>query len=444
MLAELSRCSSERLDVWIASLPDVAKVDMLRRLQLMRSRLIETLLPKLDFFFHIPFRALGIFWAECGGVLSVCQQICRECIAEYEYAMQLGHRAHRVAHRLFRIGTVCRAELDLWVLASQPLRCFREAYRLLLEYALCPPTERCIEAVHALIQRVGRVATNSNPPYVVAKIRENQSLDELRVDISFYSYVVEQWRPTRLLSTVLSLRIPEDTLRSMTRTYKIKTIYQCTPASQHESIVDRAPGRNSHLQLALAGPVEDPSPEPWKQMVYCLKELFVERSTCSVPRDLFDAALACDFDYSTNRNVLDDLVTISFAVDDNVFESDHLSGQAFFVVTNARPEKRTTVLLQHLKPMWSMIRVSTCTVQHISNRQVYVHQSQDQQASLDLRSSVEQYAYVARSALSWTRVDVAAAVKQKPRLTDPAILDAPLFGLPSSLFIKAYHDALRK
>ena len=174
MLAELSRCSSERLDAWIASLPDVAKVGMLRRLQLMRSRLIETLLFKLEFFFHIPFRALGIFWAECGGVLSVCQQICRECIAEYEQATQLGRRVHRVAHRLFRIGTVCRAELDLWVLSSLPLRCFREAWRLLLEYARCPLTERCIEAVHALIQRVGRVATNSNPPYVVAKVRETQ------------------------------------------------------------------------------------------------------------------------------------------------------------------------------------------------------------------------------------------------------------------------------
>ena len=57
MLVELSRCSSERLDAWITSLPDVVKVDMLRRLQLMRSRLIETLISKLDFFFHMPFRA---------------------------------------------------------------------------------------------------------------------------------------------------------------------------------------------------------------------------------------------------------------------------------------------------------------------------------------------------------------------------------------------------
>ena len=71
MLAELSRCSTERLDAWIAMIPYDAKVDVLRRLQLMRSRLIETLLFKLEFFFHIPFRALGIFWAECGGVLSV-------------------------------------------------------------------------------------------------------------------------------------------------------------------------------------------------------------------------------------------------------------------------------------------------------------------------------------------------------------------------------------
>ena len=121
--------------------------------------------------------------------------VCRECIAEHEQATQLGHRVHRVAHRLFRIGTVCRAELDLWVLSEQPLRCFRAAYRLLLEYALCPLTERCIEAVHALIQRVGRVAINSNPPYVVTKVRETQSLDQLGADTSFHKHVAEQWRP---------------------------------------------------------------------------------------------------------------------------------------------------------------------------------------------------------------------------------------------------------
>ena len=47
MFAELERCSSDRFDEWISQLSPADAAPLLRRLQLMRSRLIETLKAKL-------------------------------------------------------------------------------------------------------------------------------------------------------------------------------------------------------------------------------------------------------------------------------------------------------------------------------------------------------------------------------------------------------------
>lgn len=127
--SEFQRCSrrwpvvqADRLDEWMFAMPAAEGGAFLRRLQLMRSRIIETLQSKLVFLWHIPYGAIGIVWCECGGVLGVCQQITRYCIAEYDEAVTLGREVHRVAHRLFAIGTRCRADLDAWVGTSQPLK----------------------------------------------------------------------------------------------------------------------------------------------------------------------------------------------------------------------------------------------------------------------------------------------------------------------------------
>ena len=155
LLAELARCSSDRLDGWLLRVPLVARAELLRRLQLMRSRIIETLQAKLKFLFHIPFRVIGMFWCECKGDLGRCKLIADECITEYDNAAAAGFPLHRVARRLLAPGSVCRAELELWIRSSEPLSVFPTVYRMLLEYALCPFVERAIEVVHAMIKRVG-------------------------------------------------------------------------------------------------------------------------------------------------------------------------------------------------------------------------------------------------------------------------------------------------
>ena len=233
----------------------------------MRSRIIETLQSKLVFLWHIPYRAIGIFWCECGGVLGVCQQIARDCIAEYDEAVTLGREVHRVAHRLFAIGTRCRADLVAWVGTSQPLKHFVHAYSILLEYALCPFVERCIEAVHAIIKRVGKSAPYSNPPYIVARVKEEQTMKLVETNSDFRGLVVKSWAAPRLLHDVLVLRYTADELHRMDRRTRINSNYQCSPEAQHEDLAVRHTRRDLHLRLALAPHVDAVCPEPWKQVI---------------------------------------------------------------------------------------------------------------------------------------------------------------------------------
>ena len=107
LLAELGRCTSETLDLWISQLPVEKAGLFLRRLQGMRSRIVEVLQEKLSLFRNIPWKAMGGFWGECGGILSKAKTIIRECLADYDHAVLLARPIHRFSHYMFRKGSLC-------------------------------------------------------------------------------------------------------------------------------------------------------------------------------------------------------------------------------------------------------------------------------------------------------------------------------------------------
>ena len=131
LLAELGRCTSETLNLWISQVPVENAGLSLRRLQGMRSRIVEVLKEKLSLFRNIPSKAMGVFWGECGGLLSKSNTIIRGCIADYELAVLLARPIHRFSHYMFRVGNVCRAEMELWLGSAFDLHLFPAAYRVL-------------------------------------------------------------------------------------------------------------------------------------------------------------------------------------------------------------------------------------------------------------------------------------------------------------------------
>lgn len=230
-----------------------------------------------------------------------------------------------------------------------------------MEYALCPVVERCIEAVHAAIKRIGKSTPSCPPPHIVSRVREGQTLDLFRASSSFKTFVATSWWSNRVLDDVLVLRYSGEELAAMTRLTKIKKVYQCIAERQHESTVGRQHHRDLHASLALARFVEAPCPEDWRQCLVYIKDLCVEGRVFSVPRDMFDAAVNGQFEYTARGDLLQRLLTMSLDALE-LTTADAIAGYSFFVVTNARPEKRTTVVVPHLASTRMSIRVSPCVV----------------------------------------------------------------------------------
>ena len=150
------------------------------------------------------------------------RRLLKECLVEFDQAVIAGRSLHRVARRLFGHGTVCRRELELWLESANRLSFYSTAYQYLLEYALCSPVERTIEAIHAMIKRIGSCSPNSLPPYIVSKLRESHNLQLLRSNVHFDAMVKKLWWSNHLLSDLLSLRCEDSAVQQMTRLEKSK------------------------------------------------------------------------------------------------------------------------------------------------------------------------------------------------------------------------------
>ena len=181
--------------------------------------------------------------------MEVSKQILRECLLEFDAAVAADRPLHRVAVRLFGKGKACRIELELWLDGAIPLHKYAAAFKLLLEYCLCSPVERIIEAVHAMIKRIGRQSPNSNPPSIVAKLRGSSNLEQSRASRRFEDFVNSHWQSNRILDDLLSLRLEKVELDLMSRQEKIKTVYQCTLKDEHEDVQPEIQKRAVALSL---------------------------------------------------------------------------------------------------------------------------------------------------------------------------------------------------
>ena len=180
LFEELATCSSERLDAWLLELPEEIRSKLLRRLNQVRHRIIEVLRHKFKFWEHIPCKAIGGFWGQRGGDEAVARLLTQECLLGFDVAVAAALSVHRVARRLFGHNTVCRREFELPLQSTPPLSVYSIASQYLLDYALCSPVERIIEAIHAMIKRIGSQGPNSLPPYMVARLRESHNTELLR------------------------------------------------------------------------------------------------------------------------------------------------------------------------------------------------------------------------------------------------------------------------
>ena len=401
LFEELATCSSERLDTWLSELPEHKRSKLLRRLKQARHRLIEVLRQKFLFWKHIPYKALGAFWGECGGNESVSRRLLKECLVEFDQAVAAGRSLHRVARRLFGHGTVCRREFELWLESANSLSFYSTAYQYLLEYALCSPVERTIEAIHAMIKRIGSCSPNSLPPYIVSELRESYNLQLLRSNVHFDAMVKKLWWSNHLLSDLLSLRCEDSAVQQMTRLGKIKTVYQCTLACEDEDTSLDIARRPVGIAI-LDRPLKATTPPTAFGMCIChLKALFNGSAVYSMPSSFFELAVSGSFDYLENPDPIHDTL-VAAAVDlPKELDFASVASHAFFVVTNATPENRRNVNLPHLEETRTLLHVSKCELLKQRGDTLIMHQGGRQHIVLDARSLASRMHQSLCSILEW-------------------------------------------
>jgi hypothetical protein len=162
----------------LQSLLDGANENLRARIVLLmdsiRNGLIEHYREKMDFWDHVPYVLLGVFYlAVITRHTTAAKALLQKAFAEYDYAVDNGREArlHRVAVLLLSKAKLVRGHLAAFLARGVRLEDHPVAFWALLRYYLVPICERWIESIHAQVKRLGNNATYILPPSLCASLR---------------------------------------------------------------------------------------------------------------------------------------------------------------------------------------------------------------------------------------------------------------------------------
>jgi hypothetical protein len=168
-LLELSTATSDAFEAMLITVPEARRANVLTYIEQLRATIVEIISLKSNFWHHIPWKLIGVFYCCLGGTIQRSKDILRECLDEYNAIVAAGKAKflHRVAVRLLDPDRAVGIELRRWLESDLPLIAFVNAYCALLEYALISMVERRVESIHAIIKRIGASTPNVSPPICV-------------------------------------------------------------------------------------------------------------------------------------------------------------------------------------------------------------------------------------------------------------------------------------
>ena len=323
---------------------------------------------------------------------------------EYDDACEAGRRfqLHRVCHLLFSKDTECRRQLEGWLASQLPLKSFPVAFFLIQNYALVSLVERRIEAVHAMIKKIGAGLTYVLPPYICARLRESFHLDLLNKNVEFYKFCIRRWRSRSVINELLMLRCTQSELAKMTMQEKIKVVYQCSLECEFESTA--APRREHSTWLAIANPqVKVEIPELWKLCIEYWKSSLHIGGFYTLPRDLFALASEASHDPIDLTTIPDPPSNFLLSAG-SAGEISNSSSVVCFEVLRTRPESRWTVPIKHDLVHKTKINIRLCDTVGLmvdGKRMVVTNSSSAKQCSLDLLSFIRAPHSATHSLFRW-------------------------------------------
>jgi hypothetical protein len=321
---------------------------------------------KLAWCDRCPYVSIGAFYSTIDGNVGRAKELLRSACNEYDAAVAggKGDRLHRVAHRLFGIGSIIRQSALAWLSdqSDAPLESYPVVYLALLEYALIPAVERRIEAVHALVKAIGRRTLGGiSLPQINALLREPRVHNLLRSDQVFVNFCIQHWRSRKVLDTILAMRCTIDSLKTMQAKGKIDTIYQ---TGLEQEFADTSAAANANNQwLVMTARQRRPAVRDAvdaKAFVGYLKSMFEPGMYFSMPKSVYEKCLDSATEACPLVDVARGLLSIVDAPSGEFrFDAD---ATVVFCVLNNYPERRTVVELHHIDQNRRSITVAVCSV----------------------------------------------------------------------------------
>ena len=251
MIQDISGSMSDELVVSLEAMPLESRSKIVRLHTVLNESIVDGLTSKFSFHFNSPYTCVQSFQGEVpDGDVEKAREVTRANPSEYDklIAEGKGRFLHRVAHRLYSPGQ-CRQELEAFAAGfGQSLRSFSVAYCYIMQYVLIPLVGRRVESTHHEIKTLALQAHNVQSPWISAGVANKRHLKTLQDCPAFKTFVLQHWRSTSLLDSVLRLVVPANELRDMTRLSKINRIYQCGVENEFRPVDEQRQAHREWLQ----------------------------------------------------------------------------------------------------------------------------------------------------------------------------------------------------
>jgi hypothetical protein len=135
--------------------------------------LVQQWQDKLQFWHHLPYSLVGVFWPEDAGV---SRTVGRRAIKEWCDALAAGRhlKLHRVAQHFLQDGSDLRVQLETYCGGALPLTAFPSLYVELRAYALNVIVSRRCEGMHSQAKRHFRRSISGMVPSISAAVRQKE------------------------------------------------------------------------------------------------------------------------------------------------------------------------------------------------------------------------------------------------------------------------------
>ena len=337
----------------------------------LKVRFCATVLPKLEYAQHIPYKICGAYAQYIGLGLEAGKSCVRACFAEWDTIANKSAFHHSCQMFFDRQKSVIAQQLWHFGQSDRALHEYPEALAAIQERCFCSLSERRTEREHVGVKHATTRGLRYAGPAVTCARKRRPQIQEMLDCPRQFQWLLENWKQRKIFHSLLQHIKTEKEVDGMTGAQRLAHVYGYSPEHHFGSTDQIDIGQQVYermlkaceTRLALPGGCAKLDPVH-SQGIAFLKTQLKRSSFFSLPPDVFAEALvgslqegmvaaanraevADSADPFDNWNAL--RLQDFLLAKENEVSSLHLASHVFFQVTDNWPEQRAQIQLKHMK-----------------------------------------------------------------------------------------------